>query len=303
MATDWEDTFRRWSGPASDTEDEKRDRTERAVREAIRDSSELSGRSVRVFAKGSYKNNTNVRLDSDVDVAVEFQDVMYHDATDAAAGMSQADLGLTPYSGSYPPERFKDDVERALVDKFGASAVDRGNKAIHVRENRSSLSADVVPCFTYRRYYSPGHGYGPLYHEGIQIHPDSGARIENWPEQSYERGVTKNEATSRRYKRIVRILKRLENDMLDKGVNAEVPSFLLECLVYNVPNEGFWNDSYQANVRYALIHLYNGTLEGGGADEWVEVNGLKWLFRPTQRWSKAEARTFLSSAWGYLGFE
>ncbi len=122
MATDWEDTFHRWSGPASATEDNKRDRTERAVREAIQDSPELSDRMVRVFAKGSYKNNTNVRLDSDVGVAVEFQEVMYHEATDQAEGMSQADLGLTPYSGSYPPGRFKDDVERALVARFGASA-------------------------------------------------------------------------------------------------------------------------------------------------------------------------------------
>jgi hypothetical protein len=256
-----------------------------------------------VFAKGSYKNNTNVRLDSDVDVAVEFQEVMYHDATNEAEGMSQADLGLTPYSGSYPPEQFKDDVERALVDRFGASAVDRGNKAIHVREDRSSLSADVVPCFTYHRYYAIGYNSIPLYHQGIQIHPDSGARIVNWPEQNYERGVTKNEATGRRYKRVVRILKRLENDMVDKGINAEIPSFLMECLVYNVPNEGFGNDSYQANVRYVLAHLFNGTLEGGEAGEWVEVNGLKWLFHPTQRWSKTQAHTFLSSAWNYVGFE
>jgi predicted nucleotidyltransferase len=303
VATDWEDTFRHWSSPASNTEDEKRDRTERAVREALQDSPELSGRRVRVFAKGSYKNNTNVRLDSDVDVAVEFQEVMYHTATDEVAGMSQADLGLTPYSGSYPPERFKDDVQRALVNQFGSSAVDRGNKAIHVREDRSSLSADVVPCFTYHRYYALGYGYGPLYHQGIQIHPDKGGRIENWPEQNYERGVTKNEATGRRYKRVVRILKRLENDMVEKGITEEVPSFLTECIVYNVPNEGFWNDSYQANVRDVLAYLFNGTLEGGGAEEWIEVNGLKWLFHPTQRWNKTQARTFLSRAWDYVGFE
>lgn len=301
MATDWEDTFRRWSGPASDTEDEKRDRTERAVREAIQDSSELSGRSVRVFAKGSYKNNTNVRLDSDVDVAVEFQEIFYWDATNEAAGMSGADLGITPYSGSYPPDRFKDDVQRALVNRFGASAVDRGNKAIHVREDRNSLSADVVPCFTYHRYDTVGSGSRFPYHQGIQIHPDSGARIENWPEQSYERGVAKNNATGRRFKRVVRILKRLENDMVEKGISAEVPSFLVESLVYNVPNEGFRNYGYQANVGYVLAHLYNGTLEGGGAERWVEVNGLKWLFRSTQPWSKAQARTFLSRAWTYLG--
>ncbi len=303
MATDWEDRFRRWSGPASDTEDDKRDRTERAIREAIQDSPELSGRQVRVFAKGSYKNNTNVRLDSDVDVAVEFKGIFYWEATNGAAGMSGADLGITPYSGSYPPERFKDDVERALVNRFGSSAVDRGNKAIHVREDSRSLAADVVPCFTFHRYDRIGYDGVALHHEGIRIHPDSGGRIENWPEQSYERGVEKNDATGRRYKRVVRILKRLENDMVEKGIAAEVPSFLIESLVYNVPNEGFRGESYKANVRYALARLYNGTLEGGGAGEWVEVNGLKWLFRPTQPWSKTQARTFLSRAWTYLGFE
>jgi predicted nucleotidyltransferase len=264
VATDWEDRFRRWSGRASDTEDDKRERTERAVREAIADSPELAGRKVRVFAKGSYKNNTNVRLDSDVDVAVEFQEVFYWEATNDAVGMSGADLGITPYSGSYPPGRFKDDVESALVNRFGSSAVDRGNKAIHVREDGRSLAADVVPCFTFHRYDRVGHNGVALHHEGIQIHPDSGGRIENWPEQNYERGVAKNNATGQRYKRVVRILKRLENDMVEKGISAEVPSFLTESLVYNVPNEGFRNYGYQANVGYALAHLYNGTLEGGG---------------------------------------
>jgi hypothetical protein len=240
-----------------------------------------------------------VRLDSDVDVAVEFQEIFYWEATNDAAGMSGADLGITPYSGSYPPERFKDDVQSALVNRFGATTVDRGDKAIHVQESNSSPSADVVPCFTYHRYDS----IGSQYHRGIQLHADSGARVENWPEQSYENGVTKNEATGKRYKRVVRILKRLENDMVEKGVNAEVPSFLTECLVYNVPNEGFRNESYQTNLRYVLAHLFNGTLEGGGAEKWVEVNGLKWLFHPTQRWSETQAHTFLSRAWNYLGFE
>jgi len=258
---------------------------------------------IRVFDKGSYKNNTNVRLDSDVDVAVEFQEIFYWAATNDAAGVSGADLGITPYSGSYPPERFKDDVEHALVNRFGRSAVARGNKAIHVHEDSRSPAAGVVPCFTYHRYYAIGYNYRPLYHRGIQIHPDSGSRIENWPEQNYERGVAKNEATGRRYKRVVRILKRLENDMVEKGITAEMPSFLTECLVYNVPNQGFQNHSYQADVRYVLAHLFNGTLNGGGSDEWVEVNGLKWLFHPTQRWSRVEAHSFVSRARDYVGFE
>jgi len=240
----WEQQCRTWSGPTSDTEDQKRDRTENAIRDAILNSPELTGRAVRVFAKGSYKNNTNVRLDSDVDVAVEFQEAMYYDAMDEVEGLSQAGLGLTPYSGSYPIGRFKDDVEHALVKHFGSLAVDRGNKAIHLREDSRSLSADVVPCFTYHRYYAMGYNSRPLYFEGIQIHPESGSRIENWPQQSYENGTAKNNATGRRYKRMVRILKRLENSMVEEGIIEEVPSFLIESLVYNVPNEGFHNETY-----------------------------------------------------------
>jgi predicted nucleotidyltransferase len=303
QAIDWEEQFHSWSGPASVTEDQKRDRTENAIREAIEDSPELAGRAIRVFAKGSYKNNTNVRLDSDVDVAVEFQEGMYHDATDGVEGLSRSDLGLKPYSGSYPTERFKDDVERALVKQFGRQAVDRGNKAIHVRENSSSLSADVVPCFTYHRYYAIGYNSSPLYHEGIQIHPDSGGTVVNWPEQTYMNGTAKNNATGRRYKRMVRILKRLENEMVKEGIIEEVPSFLIECLVYNVPNSGFQHVTYRADVQYVLAHLFNGALDGGGPEEWVEVNGLKWLFHPTQKWTKAQAHGFLSEAWNYVDFE
>ena len=303
QAAKWEDQLHTWSGPPSNTEGEKRDRTESAIREAIENSSELADRTVRVFAKGSYKNNTNVRLDSDVDVAVEFQEIFYWEATNDAAGMSGADLGITPYSGSYPPERFKDDVERALVNQFGSSAVDRGNKAIHVREDSRSLAADVVPCFTFHRYDRIGHNGAALHHEGIQIHSDSGSRIENWPEQSYENGTAKNNATGRQYKRMVRILKRLENDMVEKGIIEEVPSFLIECLVYNVPNEGFQHDTYLQDVRWVLAHIYNETLNGGGLAEWVEVNGLKWLFRPTQKWTRAQAHNFASEAWDYVGFE
>ena len=76
------------------------------------------------------------------------------------------------------------------------------------------MSADVVPCFTYHRY----DALGSQYHRGIQLQADSGVRIENWPEQSYERGVTKNGATGRRYKRVVRILrseKRADKDDRD----------------------------------------------------------------------------------------
>ena len=65
--------------------------------------------------------------------------------------------------------------------------------------------------------------------------PDSGSRIINWPEQTYNNGVERNTATGRKYKRVIRILKRLRDRMQDDGIAIakKTPSFLIECLVWN----------------------------------------------------------------------
>lgn len=72
-----EGTLAGWTGPSSDTEQDKQARTERMVREAIDAHEAFRGYSFSVYAKGSYPNNTNVRADSDVDVAVQCHEAIY----------------------------------------------------------------------------------------------------------------------------------------------------------------------------------------------------------------------------------
>ena len=54
-------------------------------------------------------------------------------------------------------------------------------------------------------------------------------------------GFAKNSATRRNFKSVVRILKRLRNEMEDDGiVTAQpIPSYLIECLTWNVPDDKF----------------------------------------------------------------
>src|SRR5947209_4189158 len=85
---DWETWLATASGPASATEEQDRDRTEARIRRAIEAASDLPS-SVRVYAKGSYANGTNVRRDSDVDVAVEW-------TTTAYVGLTRQTANLTP---------------------------------------------------------------------------------------------------------------------------------------------------------------------------------------------------------------
>lgn len=305
VARDWEETLKLWVKPPSDSEDAKRDRTEEQIKEALKASSRLKSVGYKVYAKGSYANRTNVRLDYDVDIAVECTDFYYHDETGAAADVKKAAVQskFTGYSGGYSYGQFKNDVEQALVDYYGRTAVTRGNMAMRVREKKTTLPADVVPCFEYRRIYDLDASGNFKYYQGTRIFPDRGTHIHNWPRQQYENGVAKNDATGRRFKRMVRALKRLENELVKAGDIKALPSFLMECLVYNVPNEKMNKPTYVADMRAVLATIFNETMQQDRCAQWIEVSGLKWLFHETQPWTYQQAHGLASVAWDYMGFE
>lgn len=302
MGRDWEDTFRNWSKPSSDTEEDKCANAESMIRAAIRESDVLKGRNISVFAQGSYRNNTNVRVESDVDICVLCYDTYYPDFS-FANGFDNTDMQSEPATYSYG--QFKNEVEQALVAKFGRRMVSRGNKAFDVHETSYRVDADIVPCFEHRRYtYRSSYGHFQ-YLSGTEFFPDIGGYVINWPQQQYDNGVAKNKATNNRYKYLVRALKRLRYEMEDKGIATAkpIPSFLIECLVWNVPNEGFNHDAYDANMRHVLAHTFNGTTTDDSCKEWGEVNELKYLFRFGQPWTREQAHAFLSAAWDYIGYK
>jgi hypothetical protein len=295
----WEDVFCTWGCAPSATEREKCENAERAVRKAIDASKKLNGKTIEVFAQGSYANRTNVRQDSDVDICVLYKDAFFPDYS-LSQGLSDAALSFT--GGRYPYAEFKNDVHGALKSYFGADSVTRGNKAFDVHANTYRVDADVVPCFEHRRYMGTPQGH--WFESGTELIPDNGGNIINWPRQNYDNGVTKNDATGRRFKAVVRILKRLRYEMVDNGhkIAEQIPSYLLECLVWNVPDEGFGHDKYRDDVRYALAHLWNETRTDEACKDWGEINELKYLF-VGQPWTRVQVHSFLDAAWNYIGFE
>lgn len=300
MSRDWEQVFSTWYQRASDSEQARYENTRKAINEALRRSSQLCNYSFDIYAKGSYPAFTNVVRDSDVDVAAELTSFYRNDFIHEAEGLHIEDVG-TPYTGGATLAGFKDDVEAALVAAFGKPAVGRGKKAIHVRESSRSLKADVVPCVTHKTWLSRTSS-----RTGIELLNDAQPwqDIINFPKQHLDQGTKKNDATSRRYKRVVRILKRLENEMVDKGVVGEVPSFLIESAVFSVPNPNFQPNTWTARVANVLTHIYNGTNSEDciESDDWLEVNCCKYLFSNGQAWTHETARDFALEAWRYVGF-
>ncbi len=301
MDIDWEDVFRRWSKPSSDTEQEKSDNAERMIGDAIRECPILAKRTIEVFAQGSYRNNTNVRQDSDVDICVRCMDTCGYDFSEVP-GMTLEGAGMIPASYLYP--QFKSEIGAALVRKFGEAGVSRGSKAFDVHANGYRVDADVVAVMEYRYYFRNYLGHID-YHSGTELYPDSGNKIINWPHQHHENGVKKNIETSYRFKYITRIIKRLRNRMDDEGIEAAkpIPSYLIECLAWNVPNEDFGNDKYAADVQNALAHLYSNMATDKQCGQWLEVNGIKYLFHWAQPWTRQRALEFIGAAWNYIGFK
>jgi len=310
MARDWHEVFKTWAKPPSDTEEEKGSRAAQMINSAVRSSDALRSRHFDVYATGSYRNNTNIRLGSDIDVAVVLLDAFYADYP--ASGPTAEMLGHGPVS--YGFTEFLADVSRALTSKFGAEGVTQGDKAFNVHENSYRLDADVSVFLEYRRYTGERDADGTWrYLSGTEMRPrsDPARRIINWHQQHYDQGVLRNTATKRRFKRITRILKRLRDEMAGQGTSdaksaaANVSSFLIESLVFNAPDTCFnlVEGSYYEDVQATISSLWNKTKDDATCADFFEVNRIKPLFAATQPWNRAQAHEFLLRVWQHVGFK
>src|SRR5687768_17924908 len=205
-----------WIGPSSASEQDKQDRTERMIRSAIQGHPAFEDCTLKVYAKGSYANNTNVKADSDVDIVVQCNDVTYWE--EASPGAHPATS--TPYNGIWTPSKLRAELVAALRAKFPDHVDTSGSTAIRIDSNTARVEADVVPAFNYKYYFASGS-----HRTGSRVYKKDGSFLTNYPEQQLANGRAKNNATGARYKKAVRIMKRAENAMVESNYHREVPSF------------------------------------------------------------------------------
>lgn len=294
----WEDTFKFWGAPPGTTEQQKMENAENAVRKAIKANARLSSMDISIIPQGSYKSRTNVRNDSDVDICVCLNSTFF---TRYPAGKSKEYYGNSDGSISFAD--FKNLVQKALEDYFGKENITRGNKAFDIHSNTYRVDADAVPALAYRYYYDTGFNWHEP--EGICFLSDDGKKIINWPHQTYENCKNKHNATGQRYRKVARILKRLRNKMQAENITEanDIPSFLIQSMVWSAPDSSFNRDTYTADVRAVLAHCFNETLPNGSHATLCEVNDIKYIFGPHQPCTREKAHDFFSAAWDYIGFE
>jgi hypothetical protein len=265
-----------------------------SIKAALEQSAALKKHKYRVYLQGSYKNTTNVRGDSDVDVIAELTSAFHYNIERLTETQRAEFHRQFPGTATYGFNEFRDDVQKALQSYYGSLVTPR-NKCIVVQGKSGRLNADVVPCMTYKRY-DPAAGSGlPTPHEGIRfLRRDNGSAVVNYPCSHYDAGVAKNKRASEWYKPTVRIFKNFRNQLIDQRVIDDdlAPSYFVECLLYNVPEAKF-GGSYVLTVAETLVFLAE-TCEKPEFQKFVTGSGLQWLFSNEQTsWNADSARTFI----------
>jgi len=281
--------------PPSYSEETKLSNAESQVRDALKDSAALKNKNYKIFGQGSYANDTNVKKNSDVDINVRLDDTVF---VDLPEDKTYDDLGYS--DSTYHYSDFRKDILDALTTYFGSSYIRDYNKCITVLPNTTRVEIDVVPTCKYIRYDSLNNIV-----EGVKFFAKDYTKILNFPLQHIENGKTKNSNTQKRFKRLTRIYRRIRYQMIDDGiaVSDNITSFLLECLIWNVPDRIFnGNDTWTDRLRESIIYLYNETDSYEKCKDWGEVSELLYLFRDSRKWSCDDVNKYLVQMWQYLKF-
>lgn len=251
-----------------------------------------------VYLQGSYRNHTNIRGDSDVDVVIELKSAFYRDISKLSE--NETKLYLEYYNDStYTWKDFRLDVLNALKGYYGDSVVTEGKKSLKLgNPNGGRLPADIVVCLEHRNFLKFLDPTNQYYIEGMTFYvPFENRWIIGYPKLHYENSTKKNssDATDDWYKPVVRIFKNAREYLIDnqKISNDLAPSYFIEGLIYNVPNKEF-GTNFNKTVYNILYWLNNADYSN-----FVCPNEQLLLFgNSPEQWSEQNARAFLSALIG-----
>ncbi len=280
-----EEQLKAWSNQGATVTAEN---THNSIRAALAAYRWPDGVSYDSYLQGSYRNFTNIRGDSDVDLVVELTSVHYSNLTEE----EKSTLRLLP--ATYNFFQFREDAIRALTSYYGSEYIDTsGKKSIKVLPASGRLKVDVVPCVTYY-YYSNLK----LVAQGMTFWTVPGwQQIINYPKLHFKNGADKNsdQCTRSWYRPTIRMFKNARNRIIESKpqLTGRFPSYFIEGLLYNVPDNKYgtsFQDTYVNTVNW-LNEIFNNNSAG----DFTCQNGMHYLFGSASvQWNKADAREYVS---------
>lgn len=210
-----------------------------------------------VFLQGSYGNDTNIYRESDVDVVIRLDSIFTYDIS-ALPPSQREEFKRTHLDATYTHKDFQRDVLAVLNERFKAD-VEPGNKAVLINPRGNRRKTDVIIAVRHKKFHQytgVAEADNPII--GIAFHKKDGSRVINYPTQHRDHLRAKNQATNEWFKHLIRIFKNARQRLIEDGVIEEgvAPSYYIEGLLYNVPNENY-GTSYEASMHAILTWLHS----------------------------------------------
>lgn len=252
--------------------------------------------STEVFLQGSYKNDTNVYGDSDVDIVLCHTGAFYRDVTRLSPADKQAYDGATVGDVIYGYTEFKRDATAYIRQLYNNAT--NGSKAFYIPGGSSGRrNADILIAQQFRRYFEFKSWQNQRYEEGVAFFPANGPMIENFPKQHSDNCTSKHQGTQGYFKHMVRIFKNMRNRLIGDGGLAEgiAPSYFIEGMLYNVPQDRF-GGTYQQTWISCFNYLV--TVD---QSQLVCANRLQWLVRDGSQtsWPSGNFNAFMTALKAY----
>ena len=244
------------------------------IRKAMEEHKGLSQFTYEVFLQGSYKNDTNLGGDSDVDVVIRLAHKVNADVVALTGAELQTDDSHKAAHRQW--QLFRRHALRAMRARFGDDA-SSGRKTLKIKKGTLPADADLVVTLRYQG--------------GIVFYLSDERRwVVSFPQHHHQWGSKKEKATSQRFKRTVRMFKAARNRLVETKAltKDDAPSYFIECLLYNAPDRLF---------KPKLAPTYTGIigwLKTAQLDGFRCQNGKVDLFGPgKEQWSQQKARAFV----------
>jgi len=211
------------------------------LRAALSRSPLLDPRPFEIFGQGSRVNNTYLEQSSDIDLVLMLKTPFV------------SNVESLEEAGRYDWADFRDDVLTVLGESY---TVRMGRRCANVDAPDSLFAemVDILVATEYRLYPASG---GEDYEQGVFFRDREGRSIVNFPKQHRRNGDAKDLRTGGRFKQVVRAAKTIRRQAERERLIAAgtAPSYLLECLLYNVPDHVYRTPSVEAAYRGSLAWL------------------------------------------------
>jgi hypothetical protein len=268
--------------------------TYNTIKSVLEDSAApYAGKNFKVFLQGSYGNDTNIYAESDVDIVIRLDDCFHSDLESLSEDEKSAHKEAFS-DATYTHADFKRDVLSVLEGQYG-SAVTAGDKAIAIDAAGARRKSDVIVATQFRRYFKFRSAGDSEYVEGICFFNAAGERIANYPKQHSANLTTKHQGSSKWLKPMVRVLKNVRSRMVDDGLIkvGVAPSYYIEGLLYNVPNEKF-NSSFED----CMVNILNWYRQDASKTDLVCANEQYYLLRDGFHtcWPQTDCDAFVDAA-------